>query len=196
MTADRIAALGYLIERKDAKQVNFGWAYGIGPYGLQDTIEKASGSRPDYDDCLAWLKGYGKAYPDANRWKWRVIDYAKELGYVRTIAGRRRHLPEINSSVKSLASSAGRQAVNSIIQGSAADVINWAMLRGAEIQGRYGARMLAQVHDEIVWEVPEENAQEFALEAQKVMQSAGDHFMVRIPLLAEPGIGPHWADAK
>jgi DNA polymerase-1 len=196
MTADLIGQMGFHIKRKDAKQVNFGWAYGIGPKGLQDTIEKASGERPSMEDTKAWLDGFGKAYPDAQRWKWRVVDYATELGFVKTIGGRKRRLPEIRSEDKALRGSAQRQAVNSIIQGSASDVIKYAMLETDKLAQQYEATLLAQVHDELVWEVDQATVRDFAAVAQGIMEGAGDHFKIRVKLIAEPGIGPNWNEAK
>lgn len=195
-TVDLLLSLGYELTRKDAKQVNFGWAYGIGPRKLQDTIEKATGHRPTMEETKAWLDGFGKAYPGATRWKWRVIDAARELGFVRTIAGRKRHLPEITSLDRALAGAAERQAVNSIIQGSASDVIKYAMIHTQEPLRSFGGRLLAQVHDELVFEVPEPDAEEFSQVASRIMVRGGEFFNCRVELIAEPGIGPNWADSK
>jgi len=210
MTADLISGLGFNITRKHAKSVNFGWAYGMGPKALQDNIEKAAydnmsveeikqagmSVRPALADTKVWMAGFGKAYPDAETWKLRVIQYARELGYVKTIGGRKRRLPQITSYDNSLRSQAERQAVNSIIQGGVADIMQWSMIEIAKFQDAYGARLLAQVHDELNWNVPEQAAQEFGERASKVMTDAGERFGLRIKLIAEPGIGNNWGDAK
>jgi DNA polymerase-1 len=196
MTIDLMTSAGFTISRREAKAINFGWAYGIGPRGLCDQIEKASGERPNESDAKRWLMGFEKAYPSAPIWRWKVIDYARELGYVKTIAGRKRRLPELKSPDESLRKTAERQAVNSIIQGSAADIIKWAMLQIHAIQKDYGAKMLAQVHDELAWEVPEAAAQEFGQKAARLMEDGGIFFNLRSKLIAEPGIGANWADAK
>lgn len=191
MTADLIG-----IERKYAKSVNFGWAYGIGPRKLQDSVESASGTRPSQEQAKAWLDGFAKAYPQAVRWKYRVIEYARELGYVKTISGRKRRLPDITSNDKMLAGYAERQAINTIIQGSAADIIAYAMLQIRPLHQGYSALILGQVHDELIWEVPTQYAEEFAAKASALMVGAGEHFGLRVALIAEPGIGESWADAK
>jgi DNA polymerase-1 len=196
MTADFINKMGYNITRKQAKSVNFGWAYRIGARGLQDNIEKSTGSRPAETDTKAWLDGFSKAYPNAPRWSRRVIEYARELGYVKTIAGRKRRLPEINSRDRSLSAQAERQAINSIIQGSAADIIKWAMLRMPPVAQRHGAKLLSQVHDELDFECPTAQVQDFGTEASTLMCAAGEHFNLRVKLLADPASGSSWADAK
>jgi len=210
MTADLITGMGFNLKRKYAKSVNFGWAYGMGPKALQDSIEKAAydnmtveeikaagmSVRPELSDTKAWMAGFGKAYPGAEAWKQRVIQYARELGYIKTIGGRRRRLPQIKSFDDSLRSQAERQAVNSIIQGGVADIMQWSMIEIAKFQGEYGARMLAQVHDELNWDVPSDAAKEFGERASKVMTDAGEHFGLRIKLIAEPGFGANWGDAK
>lgn len=194
MTANLINNLGFAISRKQAKSVNFGWAYGMGPRGLQDSVEKSSGSRPGEKDCKAWLDGFSKAYPGAARWKWRVIEYAHELGYVKTIAGRKRRLPEITSPDRSLAGQAERQAVNSIIQGSAGDIIKWSMLQIYPLLKQYGVKLTAQVHDELTFECPDNSVDEFGEKAAVIMRSAGEFFKLRVKLEAEPGKGKNWAE--
>jgi DNA polymerase-1 len=195
-TVDLLTNLGYKLTRKDAKQVNFGWAYGIGPRKLQDTIEKATGNRPTMDEAKAWLDGFAKAYPGATSWKRAVIRAAQQIGYVRTIAGRKRRLPEINSSDRALAGLAERQAVNSIIQGSASDVIKYAMIQTQSPLKKVGGHLLAQVHDELVFEIPEADANEFASDAGRIMEHAGEVVKCRVNLIAEPGIGVNWSSAK
>ena len=116
-TLDLIAGLGYVIDRRAAKAVNFGWAYGISAKGLCDSIEKETGKRPEKKAAQSWLNGFARGYTYAPSWKRRVIEYATELGYVKTIGGRKRRLPDIQSRDEGLRGYAERQAVNSIIQG-------------------------------------------------------------------------------
>lgn len=184
------------ISRRDAKAVNFGWIYGIGPDGLADSIEKTGHPRPSRGDTQDWLDGFSRARPVVTAWKNAAIRHARKLGYIKTIDGHKRRLPDINSRDRGLSSSAERQAVNSIIQGSAAVLIKYAMLQINPFLGEFGARMLAQVHDELVFEVPEKYAKEFADRAKASMESVEEHYNIRVPVLAEPGIGPNWAKSK
>lgn len=191
MTADILG-----IARKYAKNVNFGWIYGIGPKGLQDFIEKITGDRPDFKDTKQWLNGFGSVYPGAVAWKNRVIDYVPQLGYIKTLYGRRRRLPDINSFDMSLRSQAERQAVNSIIQGGVADIMTYAMLEISKVLQQYDAKMLAQVHDELVFELPEKAAAEFSPVVKRIMESSNEKFGLRVAQIADPGIGRSWAEAK
>lgn len=185
------------IERRDAKTINFGIPYGIGPSGLQNSLEEAGAPRPTMDQAKAWLDGYMIQYPNFPKWKNRVHNFCRKNGYVETITKRRRHLPDINSNDYALRGYAERQGPNAIIQGSAADIIQIAMLKCAEeLHGPYEAKMLAQVHDELVWEVPEKHAEEFAEKASKIMEGVGREFNLKVDLIAEPGIGPNWSAAK
>lgn len=197
MTADMINALGYAIKRKDAKAVNFGKIYGIGARKLQDSIEKSTGVRPTFTDAKNWLAGYSQIYPVAAEWNKQVVRYARELGYVKTIAGRKRRLPELRSYDEQLRMEAERQAVNSIIQGSAADIIKWAMVQIHPFHPQYDARIMAQVHDELCHRVPEAPAKEFAYDVVKPwMERSGEQYNLRLPLEVSPGIGRNWAEAK
>lgn len=191
MTADLIG-----ISRFHAKAVNFGWAYGMGPFGLANKIESTGAERPDLKDTKAWLQGFSKAYPTTVRWKNLVLRYTRNLGYVLTIDGHKRRLPEVNSHINKLRSQAERQAVNSIIQGSAAAVIRRAMTRIDSAHSFFGARMLAQVHDEVVWECPKDTSKQFAAFAQQEMLDVEDYYSIKVPIEADPGIGINWAEAK
>jgi DNA polymerase I len=191
MTADRIG-----VDRYIGKVLNFSWFYGAGPRKLADTVEKDGKPRPSEVDTKEWLQGFERAYPTAARWKQRVIEYARELGYVRTIAGRKRRLPDLNSRDKAMRGLAERQAVNSIIQGSASDIIKWAMINIAPQAQEYGARWLAQVHDEICLEAPLDVSAEFAHLSSRVMVESGEHYDMRVALIAEPGTGESWGSAK
>lgn len=171
---------------------NFLVFYGGGPYKFADTLEKSGYDRPDIKDTREWLKRFDEAYPTIQNWKNQVITYARQLGYVRTIGGRRRRLSEITSKDNALRGYAERAAVNSIIQGSAADIVKWAMLEIYKIQGKYNAQMLAQVHDEVAFLAPEDTAEEFGKAASEIMQAAGDHFKLRVKLEANPGVGDNW----
>lgn len=179
-----------------AKSLNFGVAYGAGPNKLAETIEKTGAPRPSQKEAKGYLDTFTNAYPKIISWKAQVVDYARQLGYVKTLAGRKRRLPDLYDRDKSLRSRAERQAVNTIIQGGAADVIEYAMLAIDPIKNQYGARLQGQVHDELIYRVPENVADEFARLVSDEMVKAGDYFKLRCPLVAEPGIGPSWNSAK
>jgi DNA polymerase-1 len=91
---------------------------------------------------------------------------------------------------------AERQAVNSIIQGSATDITKWAQIQIHKFQSDYDAKMLAQVHDEIAWEVHKDAVEDFGRKASEVMVTAGEHFNIRVPMEASPQWGLNWAEAK
>lgn len=184
------------IPRDTAKTINYQKFYGGGWMGIADTVEKETGVRPKKTDVLKWLAAWDKAYPGVNDWMGRVIKYALRHGYVKTIGGRKRRLPEIRSYIRSIANRAARQAGNAPIQGSAADVIEIAMINLAEILPWYGAQMLLQVHDELVIEVPEKNIAETKAVVQHEMEAVGDYFNIRVPIVAEPGVGKNWIEAK
>lgn len=194
--AHQLTATRLGIKRGEAKAVNFGIPYGISARMLQDAIEKAGVERPELSDAEDWISGYSATYPNFPIWQKRVWSLTRRLGYVKTIGGRRRHLPEIYSDDGYVRSRAERQAVNAIIQGSAADIIQKAMIDIANIQDDYDARMLAQVHDELVFEVSHDDVDKFAKNVQHAMEVIGEEFNLRVPLIAEPGIGPNWSEAK
>ena len=112
MTADRAG-----VKRAEAKSLNFGWGYGMSYLGLMDAIEKAGQPRPSAKDAKKWLKDYDQAYPTLVRWKANVIRRARQLGYVPTIAGHHRRLPDLSSPVERFRMAAERQCVNARIQG-------------------------------------------------------------------------------
>lgn len=190
LTADRVK-----IPRANAKAINFGWAYGIGPRGLCDSIEKAGNPRPKEDYAKWLLDTFDQEYPDMVRYKQRTIEFARQYGCVYTIARRKRRLEQINSQYTDARGRAERQAVNAVIQGSAFDVTAYAMNELHNIVPWFDASILLQVHDEIVVEVPEESAEELAGIVQRVMESIEKVFHLIVPIIAEPSIVDSWGDA-
>jgi len=190
-TADRIN-----VERSFGKTINFATLYQSGPRTLADTIEKGGQKRPSLDVTKKWLNDFKNAYPTMSLWMDRVVQHASRLGYIRTIGGRRRRLPDINSPIDGLRARAERQAINSIIQGSASDVLKWVMLALEPLNKEYGAYVNAQVHDELLWETPIDHYEEFAWKAAGIMESATEHFNLSVKLEATPGVGRSWAIAK
>jgi len=175
-------------ERRLAKTINFGLLYGMGPQKLSRelgiTMNQAKEFIAKYFERLTKLKQFYET----------VIEGAVQAGYVTTLAGRRRFLPELHSQNSQMQSQAKRQAVNTVIQGSAADIIKMAMIAVAA-DGRLKsleATLILQVHDELVLEAPEKNAAEAGRLLAEIMSKI---YSLRVPLAVDTGIGPTWAEA-
>jgi DNA polymerase-1 len=175
-------------ERRQAKTINFGLLYGMGPQKLGRelslTLNEAKDFISKYFERLSVLKEYYQ----------QVVDQAKQKGYVTTLAGRRRLLPDINSRNTQLEAQARRQAINTVVQGSAADIIKMAMLRVAA-DGKlreFGARLLLQVHDELVLEVPEGNGRTAGERLSLLMTSV---VTLDVPIVADMGVARDWGGA-
>ncbi len=175
-------------ERRQAKTINFGLLYGMGPQKLGRelglTLAEAKDFIAKYFEHLSVLKEYYQA----------IVDAAKTQGYVTTLAGRRRMLPDIHSRNTQLEAQARRQAVNTVVQGSAADIIKMAMLRVAKDDGlrRMGARLILQVHDELVLEVPQASGRPAGERLSALMTSIVD---LDVPIVADMGVGHDWGSA-
>lgn len=191
LTADRIGVARYV-----GKTLNFSWVYGAGPGKLADTLEKEGYPRPKLSDTRAWLEGFSDAYPVMAAWKRSALRYARQQGGVTTIWGRKRRLPDLRSGNNKIRGGAERQAINTIIQGSAGDVMKYSMLEIGKACPWFGARTLNQVHDEIVWEAPIDVSAEFAAFARDKMESIESVFNLRVPIKADGGPGPNWKEAK
>jgi DNA polymerase-1 len=192
VTADGIGA-----ERYVGKTVNFLWVYGGGPYKLADTMEKDGYPRPPESLAREWLDGFNRTHPDLPRWKQQLLRQARKEGGITTMWGHKRRLPDLYSRDKYIRGGAERQTINALIQGSAADAMKYAMLETSKVLSWWGdVRLLNQVHDELVWEVQEDAAVEFAMYAKKKLQSIKERFNLTVPILAEGGPGRTWVDAK
>lgn len=175
--------------RRAAKAVNFGIVYGISDFGLsQDLGISRAEARAYIDNYFARYKGVRK-YIDG------IIAQAREQGYVTTILQRRRYLPDILSTNFHLRSFAERTAMNTPIQGSAADIIKLAMLRIQEVIEKEmpDCRMLLQVHDELIFDVPAALLEPMARKVNKVMSEA---YALSVPLKVDIQAGPNWYDLK
>ena len=175
-------------ERRGAKTINFGLIYGMGPQKLAQELgiglKEAKAFIERYFERLSGLKAFYES----------VEKHTVETGHVTTLAGRRRLLPDITSRNDNLRAQARRQAVNTLIQGSAADIIKLAMLaahRDPELE-RLGAVPILQVHDELLLEAPAETARAAGERLAGLMAGVQD---LKVPLLAEWGVGSTWADA-
>jgi len=184
------------IDRYIAKNLNFAWFYGAGPKKFCDMVEEKGFPRPTMQQAKDWFYGFGQAYPELMDWKFAVLRAGRELGHVRTIMKRRRHLPELDSYDNAMRGRAERQAVNSVIQGSAGDLIKWAMLEIDPILPDYGARMNSQTHDELGFIVPKDASIDLSKVVQAKMVEVEEVFNLRVPILAEPVIGQTWGDTK
>ncbi len=175
-------------ERRGAKTINFGLIYGMGPQKLARELSITTNQAKEFIARYFEKLGTLKAYYET------LVEDAQLRGFVTTLAGRRRLLPELFSRNQQVAAQARRQAVNTVIQGSAADVIKLAMLRthADTTLAALDARLILQVHDELLLEVPEAGAPEAAEVLRGIMQSV---VSLRVPLKVDIGIGRTWADA-
>ncbi len=175
--------------RRHAKAVNFGIVYGISEFSLAQDIGVSRREAKDY------IEHYLSEYSGVREYMKRIVAFARENGFVRTLYGRVRAIPEIRSTNFNIRSGAERIALNTPVQGTAADIIKLAMLRVDEALRREGlrARLLLQVHDELIVECPREEAADVAALITREMEHAAE---LRVPLVAEAKIGESWFEAK
>ncbi len=175
--------------RSKAKAVNFGIIYGISDYGL------AQGLGVPRREAQCYIEKYFERYKGVSEYMERIIDGARETGYVATILGRRRYLSEIRSPHFGRRSFAERMARNTPVQGSAADIIKLAMLRVARTirDGGLGARLLLQIHDELLFEVDEKELEFFAPVIRRDMEQACS---LEVPLKVDLKCGLNWAELE
>lgn len=175
--------------RRQAKAVNFGIVYGISDYGLSQSLNITRKEAKIFiDDYLASFTGVKQYMSD-------IVKDAKANGYVETLLHRRRYIPDITSRNFNLRGFAERTAMNTPIQGSAADIIKLAMVEfDKQVQHTsYKAKLLLQVHDELIFEVPKSEVEEFSLFVEDIMEHALD---LDVPLKVDSNYGPTWYDAK
>ena len=176
-------------DRRNAKAVNFGVVYGISDYGLSQNLGISRKAAKHYIDT------YFERFPGIKNYMERVVREAKDKGYAETLFKRRRMLPDINSRNFNIRNFAERTAINSPIQGSAADILKIAMINldQALEAGGFKTKMLLQVHDEIVLEVPNEELATIKGLVKETMESAIE---LAVPLLADENAGKTWYEAK
>jgi DNA polymerase-1 len=175
--------------RRAAKAVNFGIVYGQTPFGL------AQGLGIDRKEAELYIRRYFERYAGVQEFIDRTIEEVRQTGVAKTLLGRKRPIPDMHSRNPSARSFAERTAVNTPLQGTAADLIKLAMIRIAQNleEQRMRSRMLLQVHDELVFEAPTEEAEPLKELVKTQMEGAAD---LEVPLLVETGSGPNWRDAK
>ena len=176
-------------DRRNAKAVNFGVVYGISDFGLANNLGISRKEAKSYIDT------YFERYPRIKNYMENVVREARDKGYVETLFHRRREIPDINSRNFNVRGFAERTAINSPIQGSAADILKIAMIRldQALRAGRFKSRMLLQVHDEIVLEVPANELTAIKTLVKEIMESAIE---LSVPLKADESAGETWYEAK
>ncbi|WP_420829931.1 DNA polymerase I [Bacillus ectoiniformans] len=175
--------------RRQAKAVNFGIVYGISDYGLSQSLGITR------KDAGKFIERYLESYPGVKEYMDDIIQEAKQKGYVTTLLQRRRYIPEITSRNFNLRGFGERTAMNTPIQGSAADIIKKAMIDAAERleQENLQSTLLLQVHDELIFEVPEEEIEIMKKLVPEVMEQAVE---LKVPLKVDYSFGPTWYDAK
>ena len=175
--------------RRQAKAVNFGIVYGISDYGLAQNINVTP------KQAKAFIESYFAEFPGVHDYTKSIVGTARDQGYVETITHRRRYLPDIHAKNFNLRSFAERTAMNTPIQGSAADIIKIAMIKmgPALAEHHLQARMLLQIHDELVFEAPQEEIATLRQVVTEVMDSA---VKLAVPLKVESKVGPTWYDLK
>lgn len=175
--------------RSQAKTVNFGIVYGMSPYGLSRDLDI------DVSDAEKFIENYFERYPDVKAYLNETIETARKQGYVTTILNRRRYVPEINSPNVNIRQFAERVAINMPIQGSAADLIKIAMLNiwhKFENKG-FKSKMILQVHDELVFEVKKDEAEELKKIVKREMEGVFD---LKVPVLVRIGEGHNWLETE
>ena len=175
--------------RKRAKAVNFGIVYGIGDFSLSQDIHVTKKEAAEY------IASYKHKYPKIEEYLDNIIKEAYEMGYVTTKFGRRRYIPELTSSKMMLKKFGERVAMNSPIQGTAADIMKIAMINTYNALRRAGidAHIILQVHDELIVEAAENCADEAKAILKREMESAAK---TKVPLVAEVSVGKCWFDCK
>lgn len=171
--------------RRQAKAVNFGIVYGISAFGLARNIGVSNA------EAAQFIEQYFEQYPGVKTWLEKTKEQAKNLGYVTTLLNRRRYIPELDSSDANTRRAAERVAINTPVQGTAADIIKIAMIRLDEALANTSSRLVLQVHDELVAEGPAEECEQTAALMKKVMEGA---LTLSTPLKVDIEIGENWAE--
>jgi DNA polymerase-1 len=175
--------------RSRAKTINFGTIYGQGPFALSNALGITQ------DEAKAFITDYFTRFAGVRSFLDRQVELAREQGYVETLFGRRRYIPEIRDKNFNLRSFAERTSQNTPLQGSAADLIKRAMIAVHRALPAAGlrARLLLQVHDELVVEAPVEEVERAAALLREHMEGAAE---LSVPLVVDVGVGDNWRDAK
>jgi DNA polymerase-1 len=180
--------------RREAKAINFGILYGQGPHGLSQAADI------QYARAKEYIDNYFKAYQGIKRFIDETIQKARDNGYAKTLFGRRRYLPEINSSVLQVRKAAERMAINTPLQGTAADMIKIAMIDISRMlnelksnESEFDVKMLLQVHDELLFEIKEDKVKEAARAIKKIMEGV---LKLKVPIEVDVEVGENWGNLE
>jgi len=173
--------------RRLAKTVNFGVIYGMSDYGLEQATELSR------DEATQFIASYFTQHPGVEQYIEATKQQARQTGYVQTLLGRRRYIPEINSSNRQIREAAERMAINMPVQGTSADIIKVAMINlHREMQKRQlKSKMLLQVHDELIFEVPQDEIKEMHQLVPETMSTA---VKLSVPLKVDIKTGNNWGE--
>ena len=175
--------------RSSCKAVNFGIIYGISDFGLSENIGVS------VKEAKRFIEKYFELYPGVDKFMHDVVEVAKKQGYVTTLSGRKRSIPELSSAVYNVRAFGERVAINTPMQGTASDIIKIAMIKVYHRLLKEGlkAKMILQVHDELVIDTPEAEVEKVASILKEEMESV---YTLKVPLVASVGVGDNWVDAK
>jgi DNA polymerase-1 len=172
--------------RRKAKVVNFGIIYGMSPFGLAKELDIAS------EEAAAFIREYFLVFPGVKSWIDQTVEKAREEGCVKTMLNRIRYLPDIASRNRSRREFAERTAINTPIQGTAADLIKLAMVNIHNCLSEMDAKLILQIHDELLLEVPEA---EIDTAKEMVEREMASPLPLSIPIVVEVGVGKNWYEA-
>jgi DNA polymerase-1 len=175
--------------RRFAKTVNFGVIYGMSDYGLEQATELSR------EEAGKFIRAYFEKYPGIRKYLDDTKEKARKEGYVQTLLGRRRYIPDINSANRQVREGAERMAINMPVQGTSADIIKVAMINLFHImeKRKLKSKMLLQVHDELVFEVPDDEMDAMRRLVPEVMDSA---VKLDVPLKVDTKVGKNWGEMK
>ena len=179
--------------RRKAKTINFGIIYGISPYGLATQLDISNSEAKDY------INNYFDKYPGIKEYMENTIEHCRLNGFVVTPFGRRIYIPFINDKVVTRRNFAERSAINAPIQGGAADLIKIVMPKVSDLikKQKLKSKMLIQVHDELIFEVPKDEVNLIQKEFPEIMIGASENFLkLDVPVKVDIGIGKSWDDAN
>ncbi|HQS83333.1 MAG: DNA polymerase I [Alphaproteobacteria bacterium 16-39-46] len=173
--------------RHKAKAINFGIIYGISPFGLGQQLGIPARDAKEYIDA------YFKTYPGIESYMEKTKAEAHQKGYVETLFGRKCFIPDINDRSPQVRAFSERQAINAPLQGSAADIIKKAMIRAVQLlnERKSSSKLLLQVHDELVFEIPEDELSTLGPELKKIMEGV---IHLEVPLIADASVGENWGE--
>jgi DNA polymerase-1 len=170
-------------DRRLAKVVNFGIMYGLSPFGLSRAL------KIDREQATGIIERYFEEFPAVKRWQEKTLEEVYEKGYVETLGGFKRYLVELKQGNARIRAAGERQAINSPVQGTAADVIKAAMIVLAKKLKDFDTKMILQVHDELVFEVPEKELEKVIPTIKESMEKT---FKLDVPLVVEMKVGQSW----